>query len=189
VPWFRRRPLHERLAAAGEVEPVEWNRAYEPLSLASFDPVVIHGQARRREWDAVVTAEAPGVRDDRVRFVALAEGDLLVEEGDESADLGPLADAVDAELEAPYRAQAVRQQRDVFAVGARRTELVELPAADGEHLMLTVQDGARELEVDGERIFGGQPALERIGERAGPDYVVRAQRLDGPIFEVEVATL
>ena len=181
---LKRRPLHERLLAANPAAPVP---PVEPGP--HWGEVGIHGVARSREWDAVVTATAPGLRQDRVQFVTLPGGDLVVEEGDADTELGTLADAVDAELAPPYRASAVRQDRDVFAVGARRVELVELPGAPGEVITLTMQDEARELEVDGDRMFGGLPALERIGTRAGPSYVVRARRLDGPLFEVEVSPL
>ena len=45
----------------------------------------MHGIARPREWDAVVTADAPGLRGDAVVFVALPDGELLVEDGDDPA--------------------------------------------------------------------------------------------------------
>jgi hypothetical protein len=46
-----------------------------------------------------------------------------------------------------------------------------------------VHGGERSLLVDGERSFGGLPALER------PEHVVRARRLDGDLWEVETAPL
>jgi hypothetical protein len=188
VPLFDRRPLHERLLAAGEPEPVEWEPAVDPFA-PNLDRAVVHGIARRREWDAVVTADAPGPKGDEVRFVTLENGDLLVEEGDDTGDLSPFADAVEEVLERPYRAVAVRQQRDVFAVGARRLRIVSLPHVEAESATLTVQDGSRELDLDGDRSFGGLPSLERVGETVGRDYVVRAERLDGPLFEVTVDAL
>jgi hypothetical protein len=189
---FRRRPLHERLLAEGDDGSFE-PRPVETQPLGSLGPNLdsagIHGVSRRRQWDAVVTATAPGVKGAAVRFVAVASGDLLVEEGDDVGDLGPIADAVESQLDRPYRVEAVRQHGDVFAAGARRLALATLPDAKGESLMLTVRDGARELEVDGDRTFGGMPALELLGERVGRDYVVRAERLDGPLFEVRADAL
>src|SRR3954465_2564881 len=41
----------------------------------------IHGLQRPREWDATVTADAPEVEGDAVRFVTLPDGTVLVEGG------------------------------------------------------------------------------------------------------------
>jgi len=188
VPLFDRRPLHERLLAQEETAPPPPSGPVEAPLAPSSHPGV-HGGSKAREWDCVVTAEAPAARGDAVRFVTLADGEIVVEEGDDGGDLSPLADAVERFLPPPYRARAVRQQGDVFAVGARGLEIVELPGATGESLTLTAQDGSRELEVDGEREFGGLPALERLGERVGSSYVVRAERVDGSLFEVVVDPL
>ena len=38
----------------------------------------ITGLARQREWDAVATADAPGLPGDEAEFVALSDGRLLV---------------------------------------------------------------------------------------------------------------
>jgi hypothetical protein len=43
--------------------------------------------------------------------------------------------------------------------------------------------------VDGERVFGSVPELERVGEREGGAYVVRARRVEGRLWEVEVNPL
>ena len=40
----------------------------------------IHGVARPRRWDAVASAEGPGLAGDEVHFVALPNGDLVVDE-------------------------------------------------------------------------------------------------------------
>ncbi len=65
----------------------------------------------------------------------------------------------------------------------------ELPDAEGEELELTVEGHARVLQVDGERAFGSLPELERLAAGAGDHVVVRARRLDGPLWEVDVAEL
>jgi hypothetical protein len=188
VALFRRRPLHERLllAAPAELEP---QPVLEPSIGEYLDHVGIHGVPRRREWDVVTTAFAPGVQGDSVQLVTLEGGDLVVEDGDHSGDLSPIAEAVEAKIDPPYRAAAVRQDHAIFAVGARRIRVVSLPDVEAETVVLTVQDGSRELELDGDRTFGGQAALERIGEGLGPAYVVRAERLDGLLFEFRADTL
>jgi hypothetical protein len=182
--FFRRRrePLHERLAREAGL-PLEWEPRYEVVSPPRLPEVGIHGVHRPRLWDAVVAVEAelPG---DRFGFVGLAD-ELLVEEGDE-ADLSPLAEAVEDELPPPYRAEAVRRHGATWAVGARQIVVKELPGAPGDELELTVREGATTLLADGERSFGSVRGLERL--RDG-DYVVRASRLDGDLFELRVDAL
>ena len=147
----------------------------------------IHGVHRAREWDAVVTVDAEGVKGDRARFVALADETLLIEEGDE---VDPLADALEGVVPPPYRAEAVRRGETQWAVGIRRIAVVELPEdPGGDELTLTVRDGERTLLVDGASIFGSIPALEELGASRGESYVVEAHRLEGALWEVRVTPL
>jgi hypothetical protein len=183
--FWRREPLHERLAregALGREEPVAGD------ARPRWGETGIHGIHRVREWDVVATVEAPDVPGDAVAFVALPDGSLLVEEGDAEAELDPLAQAIEGELAPPYRARAARQEGDLWAVSARRIA-VEQFEAPGEEIELTSHDDERTLLVDGEREFGGVPALERLGERQGASYAVLAHRLDGDLWEVRVSAL
>ena len=186
MPLFgRREPLHERLARLGGLGP---RPADPPDLLARLSGAGIHGLQRLREWDAVVTVEAPPLRGDRAQFVALPDRTLLVEDGDD--DVAPLAEAVEAQLEPPYRAEAVRRHETLWAVAARAIEVVEL-AEDpgGDEITLTVRDGERELLVDAARTFGSLPALERLAAGRHDSYAVRAARLEGDLWEVEVSPL
>src|SRR5947208_17102516 len=100
---FRRaKPLHERLAEEGGL--VE--RPARPLYTGIIGEAGIHGLPRERQYDAVVTTDAPDVEGAGARFVGLEDGSLLIEEGD--GDLTPLADAIEHEVQRPYRAVAVR---------------------------------------------------------------------------------
>jgi hypothetical protein len=54
---------------------------------------------------------------------------------------------------------------------------------------LVVTREARTLHVDGRPTFGSAPALERVGEGQGAEYVVRATRLDSDLWEVEASPL
>ncbi len=147
--------------------------------------VGIHGIHRQREWDAVATAEAPELAGDEARFVVLVDGSILTETDD--LDLDPLADALEGSVEAPYRAEAVRRGDGLWAVAARRVQVVEVPEdVDGDRATLTVRNGERTLEVDGMTAFGSIPTLERL---AGDDVVVTAQRLDETLWEVELNRL
>src|SRR5262245_40262178 len=186
MAFWRREPLHERLAregALGREEPVVGD------ARPRWGETGIHGIHRVREWDVVATVEAPDVPGDAVAFVTLPDGSVLVEEGDEGdATLDPLAQAVETELEPPYRALAARQEGDLWAISARRIVVEQFEAA-GDAVELTSHDGERMLLVDGARTFGSIPALERLGERQGPSYAVLAERLDGDLWEVRVSAL
>ena len=185
MPFWRRRPLHERLAREGGLLPTEGPKA-------PWHEVGIHGVPRLREFDASTVVDAPGIDDDEVEFVVLPDGSLLIEEeaGRES-DLRPFADALDAQLSPPYRARGTRQGDDRWALGANRIEVVELPEdVGGDEIDVAVREGRTTLVVDHERAWGGRPELERLGYARGfADFVVHAERLDGPLWEVRVTPL
>jgi hypothetical protein len=198
VGLFRRgKPLHERLAEAGNIsldlqapaprlgqapEPPGWDGA------PRGEPG-IHGVPRPRRWDSVATAEAPALQGDAVHFVALADGTLVVEEDEPEGALAPLADAVEAEVPPPYRAESVRRGPTTWAVAASRIAIVEVEGLRGDEAELVVTRETRTLHVDGRPVFGSAPALERAGQAAGAEYVVRATRVDGDLWEVEAAPL
>jgi hypothetical protein len=173
VGLFRRRePLHEQLAREGGLvgTPV-------PDPRPAWQETGIHGISRPREWDVTLSADAAIAEGTRVTFVALPDGSLLVEDGD-VPDATPLAERVEAELSAPYRARAARA--GVWMIQAKRIEVVEIrdgPAGDAIELSA---DG---VLVDGERVFGSVPALENRGD------VVRAERLDGDLWEIQAGSL
>jgi hypothetical protein len=182
VGFFRRRePLHQRLAREGGLTPADPRPAWQETG--------IHGIPRAREWDAMVTAEAPGIDADAVRWVALPDGTLLVEDGPDSS-LDSLASAVEERLEPPYRARAARQVGDVWAVQAVRLEVIALPdAPDGDRIEVARNGDTTTLIVEGREIFGSLPALEERGSREGDAFAVHAERLDGPLFEVRASAL
>jgi hypothetical protein len=173
VPFWHRKPLHEQLAEQGGlVDPL-------PRRLP-WDQVGVHGIARPRRWDTVVTVEAAGVDGDEREFVLLADGTLIGEDADT-----PLAEAVD--IEPPFHAQAVRRGDDLWAVAANRITVVELdPDPGGDVIDVAVRDGERTLLVDGARTFGSVPVLEEFLDRDG---VVHAERIDEQFWEVTSAPL
>jgi hypothetical protein len=182
VGLFRRsKPLHERLAEEGGLVEREPRR---PLYTGVIPETGIHGIPREREHDAVVTTEAPDVEGPNARFVALEDGSLLVEEGD--GDLTPLADAIEQEVKRPYRAIAIRRGDTQWAVAARGLRVVELPEPGGDQVELAIRGEERTLVVDGSQVFGTLPDLEALAQG---DAVVRAERLDGNLWEVRVDPL
>jgi hypothetical protein len=181
----RREPLHERLAREGGMTERPPQGAPRPL----WQEPGVTGLHRPREADAVVTAVAPDVEGDAVRFVSLADGSLLVEEGVDSP-LDALATAVEQELRPPYRARAVRRGEALWAIEAKRIEVLEIPdAPGGDAIDLTHTADGTTLTVDEERIFGSIPVLEERGQREGREYNVHAERLDGDAWEVRAAAL
>jgi hypothetical protein len=141
------------------------------------------------DWDASVTAIAPGLGGDTIAFTTLPDGDVLVDEELGDADVSALADAVEKDLGPPYRALAARQAGDLWAVLANRIEVARLEFARADTLELSRKDSWQELRVDGEPSMGRAPELERLGERAGSDFFVKAERLDGDLWEVRVTAL
>lgn len=183
----RREPLHVRLAREGGLEARDDTQQIDPRP--AWQEAGIHGIPRAREWDATVTVDAPDVEGDRAMFVTLPDGSLLVEDGPDTS-LEPLAAAVEQELPAPYRAQAVRQNERLWAVQARRLDVLKIKETpEGDTLDLTHTRDETELKADGQRIFGSVRALEERGAREGREYSVHAERLDGDLWEVKAAAL
>jgi len=149
----------------------------------------IHGVPRARRWDAVATVDAPGLKGDRLHLISLADGTLVVEEDEPDGALAPLADAVDRVLTAPYRAEAVRRGGDTWAVAATRIELVHVPGLVGDEVELAATREGRTMRIDGQTTLGRAAELERVGEAQGTEYVVRARRVDGDLWEVEASPL
>ena len=188
----RRKPLHERLAEAGGLvtappavfgaRPPDWTgeQRGEPG---------IHGVPRPRRWDVVASAAAPALRGNAVHFVALPDGTLVVDEDEPDESLVPLAEAVEEAIAPPYRAEGVRQSDTVWGVAASRISVVSAPELGGEEAEYVVTRAGWTLHVDGETLLRRSPSLEQVGAVEGPEYVVRASRLDGDLWEAEVMPL
>jgi hypothetical protein len=192
----RSKPLHQQLAdeaglslsldaavpAGLPAEPPGWDgeQRGEPG---------IHGVPRARRWDVVTVANAPALRGDAVHFVALSDGTLVVDEDEPDDALSPLADALEAKLPPPYRAEAIRRGKTSWAVAGRRIAIVEDSSIDGDEAELVVTAQNRSLTVDGQQRIARAPGLQAAGEQQGAEYVVRASRVDGELWEVEATAL
>jgi len=187
TPLFRRgERLHERLAREGGLSGDPAPHDPRPR----WGEVGIHGVARPREWDAVATADAADLPGDTVEFVALADGSLILDDELDADAVEPLLAVLDGAIEPPYRAEAVLRGGTMWAVGARRIEVVELPDdVGGDELELSVSGGERTLVVDGFPGFGSVPALERLGAARYESFAARARRLDGNLWDVQVSPL
>jgi hypothetical protein len=192
--FFRReRPIHRHLAKEGGLD---YARDLADLSPREpIDPrhpfwqvVGIHGIPREREWDAVASAEAPGLPGDNVEFVALPDGSLVVDEDVPDGTLVPLADALS--LPAPYHAFGLRQDADVWSVAAKRVQVVEVPEhVEGDEIQLVVTDETRTLVVDDMPSSTSISSLEAFAAEQFGSFVLRASRLDDLLWEVTVIPL
>ena len=192
--FFRReRPIHQQLAKEGGLD---YARDLADLSPREpIDPrhpfwqvVGIHGIPREREWDAVASAEAPGLPGDEVEFVVLPDGSLVVDEDVPDGTLAPLADALS--LSAPYHAFGLRQDADVWSVAAKRVQVVEVPEhVEGDEIQLVVTDETRTLVVDDMPSSASIPSLEAFAAEQFGSFVLRASRLDDLLWEVTVIPL
>ena len=191
MPFLRRRekPLHEQLAEGTGL--LEWRSKHAPVYPPSFAGTldVLHG-GKPRQWDAVGTAEAPGLPGNTLEFTALPDETLLVDEELPDDALSPLVGVVEQSIAPPYRARAVRSEGDLWAVAANAIQVVELAEEiSGDTISLAVQDGERTLTVDERPGWESVPALEKIGAAVHPDFVLIAERLDGNLWAVEVNPL
>ena len=178
---FRRRePLHERLAREGGLLPPNDPRP-------AWQETGIHGIARPREADATISAAADAADGQRVIFVALPTGELVVEEGD-VADPSGLAEAVEQELQRPYRAKAGKNE--FWLIQVNRIEVIEIAdGPDGDFVELTRTPEGTTLSVDDARAFGTIPVLEARGSELGESWSIRATRLDGDLWEIRAEAL
>jgi hypothetical protein len=192
VSLFGRRgePLHERLLreAGLDVEPTPLRGWDEPAAPPPFHlRDELHGAQRPREWDAVVTANAPGLGGDTLDFVVLEDGSVLVEQALPYGSLEPLCEAIEAKVRRPYRARAVRKSETMWAVSARHIELVEL-GISGDELALTVSRAGRELVVDGRASPEPVPELE-LGSGRPSEFHASGIRVQGNRWELDVVPL
>jgi hypothetical protein len=66
---------------------------------------------------------------------------------------------------------------------------VELPYGRGDDFELVRSADELSLRIDGVPTAESVTELERLGEGRSATYVVRAKRLDGSLFEIEVEPL
>jgi hypothetical protein len=200
VGFFRReKPIHEQLAEEagldidGLGDELAAGTAREGLETGGSMPndlLAVHGIPREREWDAVASAQAPDLPGEHVEYVALADGTLVVDEDVPGGSLSALADALEGQISPPYHGYGFRQQDDVWAVAAKRVQIVEVPEdVPGDEVELTVNTGARSTVLDGEESRVEIPSLETFASQQFGSFVLRASRLDDLLWEVTVIPL
>ena len=135
----------------------------------------------------MTTARCP-VDGDECVYVRAAY--VIVDRG--GGDATPYLEAALVGLIAPpYRVFARRREGDLWAIGAVRIQVAELPAGlEGEDVTLVVdEEGERSLTVDGRPTVVGIDALEPLVGGRFEAYVLRARRLDAAFWEFTVDPL
>jgi hypothetical protein len=197
---FRRdRPIHEQLAAEagldidGLDDEFATAAADERVQMRIQLPSALlaaHGIPREREWDAVASAQAPDLPGEKLDYVALTDGTLVVDEDLPDGALAPLADALDGQISPPYHGYAFWQQDDVWTVAAKRIHVVEVPEdVPGDEIEMAVNDGSRTVVLDGEESRAEIPSLESFASQQFGSFVLHASRLDDTLWEVTVLPL
>jgi hypothetical protein len=186
--WRREKPVHEKLAEGTDL--LEWEPRTGPAQSGFMGTLdVLHG-GRPRRWDAVATAEAPGLQGDAFEFTALPDGTLLVDDEVPDGALSPLVEALEQSLAAPYRARAVRSEGDVWGVAANQIDVIEVPEdIDGDVVSLALQGDQRTLLIDDRPGWNAVPTLEGYALQRHREFVLHAERLDGDLWSVRVNAL
>jgi hypothetical protein len=157
---------------------------------AGLGEPALHGVSRARTWDAVVSAKAPRLVAGEVRFVALPDGSLVVDEEAPLGETAPLAEAVERSLRPPYRAVGVATGDGVWVIGAVRIHVVPVAEdVDGDDLVLSVGEEGKTVTLDGQPADVALDSLEEWAARHHSTYVVTASRLDDRNWEVELMPL
>jgi hypothetical protein len=206
----REKPLHEQLAEEGGLDlsddlaagsrdlaepPAEEERQVSIAEMVmgpklSADLLAIHGIPRAREWDAMATAEAPGLPGDSIEFVALEDGSLVIDDDIPDDALTPLADVLEGGIAAPYHAFALRQSENIWSVAALRIRVVEVPEdVPGDKVDLVVNGEDRTVLIDDVESNMTVPSLEEFAAQQFGSFVLQASRLDDVLWEVTVLPL
>jgi len=115
----------------------------------------------------------------------LEDGTLVVDPDLPEDALTPLADALEATINPPYRAVARRREGDVWSATAMRVDVVAVPQdLPGDEVVIAVHAGEVRILIDGEEFDGEIPALESFGRERFESFVLAASRLDEQLWEV-----
>jgi hypothetical protein len=205
-PWKHEKAVHEKLRREAEAagtpigaedeELVERPDTPVPVDAAFAGSSVDQGALAfagvpriRGDWDLVVTGEAPGLTgSDELGFVVVEDGDIFMDSHLPEGDVTPLAEAIEQQLQPPYRAYGTRQEGDLWAVAVREIEIAHFKT-EGDEIELTVRGDEHELFVDGRKSFGSVPGLEQLGKEAAEDFFARGRRVEDDLWEVTIDPL
>ncbi len=148
----------------------------------------VMGVGPGRTWDAVVAAQAPSLTGESVTFTALEDGTIVVNEDVPDGSLGPVADEIEEMVAPPYRAAAARSEGDRWTAVAESVQIAALAGVGADTVELTIVGGERTLTIGDDVSSDLLPALDALAEGQG-DVAIRAERVDGDLFAVDVFPL
>jgi hypothetical protein len=135
------------------------------------------GIPRPQEGDAAVTADAPGIPGDEVRFVTLGDGTLIAPAEVPDGVLFPLATAIEELVDPPYEAVARRVLDDLWGVSGTEAETLDVDAGSpGQELTFSRVGGVEEVTIDGGS--SSLPVPFRAFLAGDDDMVIEARRAD-----------
>jgi hypothetical protein len=149
----------------------------------------LSGVPRPSFWDAVVSADSPGLPGDTVNFVVRDDGSILARQDIAEELLDPLADAVTETVGPPFVAVAVRDEGDVWSAAASEAEVVDLEDAPGDVLEVTRVAGVEDGRMDGAEVDLHLAPLNELLDWQGGDCSLIAHRFKGDTFVVELFPL
>jgi hypothetical protein len=178
----------ERLAAAIASLPfAQLPQAWEGGSRLNIPG--LSSVTRDDPWDALVTAHAPGLSGEEIRFAVAPDGRTIADAGVSADAVAALGRAVARQLEAPFWAIAVPDEGDEWTAAATAAEILELPEAQGDEIEVSRVGGEFTCRVDGEESEAQLPAIDALLDREGGDGAVVAHRFAGPVWVAEVFSL
>jgi hypothetical protein len=150
-------------------------------------PGVTGAERPRGPWDAIATARAPELPVDRVTFVALADGTLVVDDDVPDGSLTPLAEAIEADVPPPYEAAAVRDDEGVWAIAAHGVLIAAGEPGEEETVELARVGGETTVRIDGTEapIASAPGGLRALLDEADGDTALTAERLDETTWVAE----
>jgi hypothetical protein len=179
--------IDERLAAAiAKVPFVQLPEGWGggPINI----PGLTGGLPLDDPWDAVVTASAPGLTGDEVRFAVTGDG-RTISGGDESSEaLEELARAVARHLKAPFWAVAVPGEGDEWTAAGTQAEVLDLPDVAGDELEASRVGGETSGRIDDEDAELPPTVADLLGRQEG-DAAIVAHRFAGPVWVAEIYSL
>ena len=171
------------------VEPVSTGMSLAGISAETGGLAFIGIPRIGGDWDLVITGEAPELTGaDELGFVVVENGDIYMDSHLPDGDVTPLAEAIELQIQPPYRAFGARQEGDLWAIAARGIDLGRFQAA-GDEIELTVRGGEHDLVVDGRKSLASVPELERMGKEECADFFARAVRIEDDLWELTISPL
>lgn len=139
-------------------------------------------------WDAVVSASAPDLTGDEVRFAVDANG-VTITGGDVSIEaLQPLAQAVAQQLAAPFWAVAVPDEDDTWTAAGTSSEVLQITSVTADTVEVSRVGGVVSARIDDAESDVPAEIAALLEGKAG-DTAIVAHRFAGSAWVAELYAL